>query len=50
MSFISLIAVDGIIESGETKIDTSAVNEEPILLSVKKGDKFFSGFINLSEA
>ena len=43
------IAVDGIIESGETKMDTSAVNGEPILLSVKKGDKVFSGFINLSE-
>ena len=43
------IAVDGIIESGDTKMDTSAVNGEPILLSVKQGDKVFSGFINISE-
>ena len=43
------IAVDGIIESGETKMDTSAVNGEIIQLTVKKGDKVFSGFINLSE-
>ena len=43
------IAVDGIIESGNSKMDTSAVNGEPIQLSVKKGDKVFSGFINLSE-
>ena len=43
------LAVDGIIESGESKMDTSAVNGEPIQLSVKKGDKVFSGFINLSE-
>ena len=43
------IAVDGIIESGETKMDTSAVNGEPIQLGVKKGDKVYAGFINLSE-
>lgn len=43
------IAVDGIIESGETKMDTSAVNGEPMHLTVKKDDKVFSGFINLTE-
>ena len=43
------IAVDGIIESGDTKMDTSAVNGEPILLSVKPGDKVLSGYINISE-
>lgn len=43
------LAVDGIIESGESKMDTSAVNGEPVQLFVKKGDKVFSGFINLSE-
>lgn len=43
------VAVDGIIESGNSKMDTSAVNGEPIQLSVKKGDKVFSGFINLTE-
>lgn len=43
------LAVDGIVESGESKMDTSTVNGEPIQLSVKKGDKVYSGFINLSE-
>ena len=43
------LAVDGIIESGKSKMDTSAVNGEPIQLAVKKGDKVYSGFINLSE-
>ena len=43
------IAADGIIESGESKIDTSAVNGEPVPLIVHKGDKVHSGCINLSE-
>ena len=43
------IAADGIIESGESKIDTSAVNGEPVPVTVRKGDKLMSGCINLSE-
>ncbi|WP_037270712.1 heavy metal translocating P-type ATPase [Ruminococcus flavefaciens] len=43
------IAADGIVESGESKIDTSAVNGEPVPLTVRKGDKLLSGCINLSE-
>ena len=43
------IAADGIVESGESKIDTSAVNGEPVPLIVHKGDKVHSGCINLSE-
>ena len=42
------IAADGIIETGESKIDTSAVNGEPVPLIVKQGNSVFSGCINLS--
>ena len=43
------IAADGIVESGESRIDTSAVNGEPVPLIVQKGDEVLSGCINLSE-
>ena len=43
------IAADGIIESGESRIDTSAVNGEPVPLSFRTGDSVLSGCINLSE-
>ena len=44
------IAVDGIVENGESRIDTSAVNGEPVPLTVRKGDEIMSGCINLSES
>lgn len=44
------IAVDGVVESGETRIDTSAVNGEPVPVSVRKGESVISGCINISEA
>lgn len=43
------IAADGIVESGESRIDTSAVNGEPVPMSVRKGDAVMSGCINLSD-
>ena len=43
------IAADGIVESGTSRIDTSAVNGEPVPMSVHKGDKIMSGCINLNE-
>ena len=43
------IAVDGVIESGESRIDTSAVNGEPVPLTVRKGDSVMSGCINLAD-
>ncbi len=43
------IAADGIVESGESRIDTSAINGEPVPVSVHAGDKIMSGCINLSE-
>lgn len=43
------IAADGIVESGTSRIDTSAVNGEPVPMSVRKGDKIMSGCINLNE-
>ncbi|MBR1824001.1 MAG: cadmium-translocating P-type ATPase [Ruminococcus sp.] len=43
------IAADGIVESGKSKLDTSAVNGEPVPLTVRKGDMVYSGCINLSE-
>lgn len=43
------IAVDGIIESGETRLDTSAVNGEPVPVTARKGEKVMSGYINTSE-
>ena len=44
------IAVDGTVESGESRIDTSAVNGEPVPLTVRTGDTIMSGCINLSES
>lgn len=44
------IAVDGTVESGETRIDTSAINGEPVPLSVRAGDEVISGCINMNEA
>lgn len=43
------IAADGVIESGGSRIDTSAVNGEPVPLTVQTGDSVLSGCINLSE-
>lgn len=43
------IAADGIVETGESRIDTSAVNGEPVPMSVRKGDAVMSGCINLSD-
>ncbi|MBP5362395.1 MAG: cadmium-translocating P-type ATPase [Ruminococcus sp.] len=43
------IAVDGVVESGESRIDTSAVNGEPVPLTVRAGDSILSGCINISE-
>lgn len=43
------IAADGVVESGKSRIDTSAVNGEPVPLMVRHGDKVMSGCINLSE-
>ncbi len=43
------IAADGVVESGESRIDTSAVNGEPVPVTVRTGDKVMSGCINLSE-
>ncbi|MBP7185628.1 MAG: cadmium-translocating P-type ATPase [Ruminococcus sp.] len=43
------IAADGIVESGKSRIDTSAVNGEPVPVTVRAGDKILSGCINLSE-
>lgn len=44
------IAVDGVVESGETRLDTSAINGEPVPVSVKPGEKVISGCINTNEA
>ncbi|MBQ1519117.1 MAG: cadmium-translocating P-type ATPase, partial [Ruminococcus sp.] len=43
------IAADGIVESGKSRIDTSAVNGEPVPVTVRAGDKILSGCINLTE-
>ncbi len=43
------IAADGVVESGESRIDTSAVNGEPVPMTIRKGDSVMSGCINLSE-
>lgn len=43
------IAADGIVETGESRIDTSAINGEPVPVSVRVGDSVMSGCINLSE-
>lgn len=44
------ISVDGIIKSGETFLDTSAINGEPVPLEAKAGDKVISGYINIKSA
>ncbi|MCM1133756.1 MAG: cadmium-translocating P-type ATPase, partial [Ruminococcus flavefaciens] len=43
------IAADGIVESAESRIDTSAINGEPVPATVRPGDSVMSGCINLSE-
>ncbi|MDE6789854.1 MAG: HAD-IC family P-type ATPase, partial [Ruminococcus sp.] len=43
------IAADGIVETGESRIDTSAINGEPVPVSVCAGDSVMSGCINLSK-
>ena len=43
------IAADGVVELGESRIDTSAVNGEPVPMTVRMGDEVLSGCINLSE-
>jgi len=40
------ISVDGIVKSGKTLLDTSAINGEPMPIEVKAGDKVISGYIN----
>lgn len=44
------IAADGIVNEGESRLDTSAVNGEPVPLIIRKGDKILSGCINLADA
>ena len=41
------IAADGIIESGESRLDTSAINGEPVPMTVRPGDSVMSGCINM---
>lgn len=43
------IPVDGVVDSGETRLDTSAVNGEPVPITVRKGDSVISGCINIHE-
>lgn len=43
------VAADGIIESGESRIDTSALNGEPFPVTVRQGDSVMSGSINLAD-
>lgn len=43
------IAADGVVESGESRIDTSAVNGEPVPVRIQPGDSVMSGCINLAE-
>lgn len=43
------IAVDGVVESGKSRIDTAAINGEPVPVIVRAGDPIYSGCINLSE-
>ena len=43
------IAVDGVVESGESRIDTSAVNGEPVPMTVRAGDSIMSGCINIAK-
>lgn len=43
------VAVDGVVESGATRLDVSAINGEPVPVSVNVGEKVVSGSINISE-
>lgn len=43
------VASDGIIVSGESRIDTSALNGEPVPVTVRQGDSVMSGSINLAD-
>lgn len=43
------IAADGIVESGESRLDVSALNGEPVPVTVRKGDSVMSGSINLAD-
>lgn len=43
------IAADGVVESGESRIDTSTVNGEPVPVRIQPGDSVMSGCINLAE-
>ncbi len=43
------IPADGILFEGESRLDTSAINGEPVPLVVHKGDKIMSGCINLAD-
>ena len=40
------IGLDGIIEEGESRIDTSPVTGEPVPVTVKAGDEILSGCVN----
>ncbi len=40
------IGLDGIIEEGESRIDTSPVTGEPVPVAVKAGDEILSGCVN----
>ncbi len=40
------IGLDGVVEDGESRIDTSPVTGEPVPVSVKPGDEIFSGCVN----
>ncbi len=42
------VPADGVIETGEPEIDTSAINGEPVPIVLEKGGEVFSGYINLS--
>lgn len=43
------IAADGVMLEGDSRLDTSAVNGEPVPLTIRKGDKLMSGCINLAD-
>lgn len=42
------IPIDGVVESGESTLNTAALTGEPLPREVNKGDKVISGSINLS--
>ncbi len=43
------IPADGIMCDGKSKLDTSAINGEPVPLVISNGDKLISGCINLAD-